>query len=230
MKNFKEKFIIGYNKFMTYTITSIAQAKKRETRVNLELDGQFWVGMDKNDLLRFNLFKGKEISDDDKKIIEKAVGDSKLLEKVINYINVRPRSTKEVRDYLVLKRGIDKEEANAILNKLEEKGYLSDENFANWYIENRLNFGVHGENKIRSELFKKGVSKSIIESVLSKLLKTNEGQADQQEKIKEFITKNIKTIKYSDKNQLKQKLIQRLASRGFSYSDIIKAIKEQLKS
>ncbi len=212
---------------MIYKITSISQAKKRETRVNLELDEKFWLGMDKNDLLRFNLFKGKEITGEEKKIIEKEVSDNKLLEKVINYINVRPRSIKEVQNYLVLKRQIDLVEADEMIKKLEQKGYLSDEAFANWYIDTRLNFGIHGENKIRSELFKKGVNKSIIESVLTSKIKTDEGKAEQIEKIKEFIQKTSKSIKAKNDFELKQKLIQRLASRGFSYNDITKAMQAE---
>jgi len=210
-----------------HTITSIQQAKKRESRVNLYLDDQFWIGIDKNDLLKFNLFRGKTFESDEKQLIEKTASFNKVFEKAMNYTMVRPRSIREMRDYLIIKRGLTKEESQEMINKLIEREFLSDEKFTQWYVENRLSFGVHGENKIKAELAKKGITGEIMKSVLRENM-TEEFQVTQIVKIKEYAEKAFRTIKFKSPIDKKQKLIARLASRGFKYEDIQKALREML--
>ncbi len=209
----------------TYKITQISQAKKRESRVNVYLDGQFWIGLDKNDLIKFQLLKDKELQENEKILIEKEARNHKLIDKVMNYMMIRPRSVKEIRDYLKLKNQIDSEETEKIIAELEQKNLLSDLDFAKWYTDNRLASGFHGPNKIRSELLKKGVSNTIIKSVLDeKQVNTEE---DQQEKIKEYIKKVSKSIKAKDKYEFKNKLIQRLMSRGYGYDQVKKILADE---
>lgn len=207
-----------------FKVTSIQQAKKRESRVNVYLDNEFWIGMDKNDLLSLGLFRGKEIDEAEKKSIEKTASFSKLYEKALNYTFVRPRSEKEMKDYLQMRRGLSPEESDSIVEKLKDKKYLDDRKFAEWYVENRINFGVHGENKIYAELLKKGINSRLGKEVLKSKINA-ETEDDTLEKIRNFAQKSIGKIKADSDFQRNQKLTQKLLSRGFSYSDIKKALK-----
>jgi len=207
-----------------YTITSIQQAKKRESRVNIYLDNAFWIGLDKNDLIAFQLFRNKEISDDEKKEIEQVAGFNKMLEKAINYTFVRPRSEKEMRDYLQFKRGLSPEESERMISKLKEKGFLDDRKFAEWFAKNRLEFGVHGENKIYAELMAKGISSSLAREVI-KSFQSEESEEETLRKIQDYANKVSKSIKAKSPLEHQQKLIQKLLSRGFKYSDIQKSLK-----
>lgn len=208
-----------------YTITSIQQAKKRESRVNIYLDNDFWIGLDKNDLISFGLFRNKEINEEEKKEIEQVAGFNKIFEKAINYTIIRPRSEKEMREYLTFKRGLASEEAEKIIKKLKEKEYLDDRRFTEWYVENRLSFGVHGENKIYAELLSKGINSSLAKEVLKSRINL-ETQPETLEKIREYALKAVKNIKADSSFERNQKLTQKLLSRGFKYSDIQKALKE----
>jgi len=207
---------------MAYTITSIAQAKKREDKVNIFLDGSFWIGLTKNDLIKLGLYKNKEISEEEKITIEITAQHDKLLEKVYNWQIIRPRSKQEVREYLLYKQELPKEETEKIIEDLESKGRLSDKEFAKWYVDTRLSFGVHGVNKIKGELAKKGVSSKIITEALNESIDKD----TQLDKAKAYLQKVKGSIKAKDKFDLKDKLLRRLIGRGFTYEEASKAIKE----
>ena len=155
----------------TFTITSITQAVKKEENVNIFLNEQFWININKNELLELQLFKGKNISLEEKELLEKRAKLNKVKEKVINLISIRPRSRYELEQYLINKIKAEKEEAISIIEKLIVDKYQSDEEFADWYVRNRVSFGYHGVNKIRAELLKKRIDKAIIKQVLINISK-----------------------------------------------------------
>lgn len=206
-------------------ITQIQQAKKNENRVNVFLDDQFWIGIDKDELLQFELYRGKEIDDFLKREIEKSSSTTKLLNKTINYIQIRPRSVKEIKDYLQRKR-IDPETSNVIIEKLQSKNLLSDEYFTNWYIENKLASGRYGEIRIKSELYKKGISKTLIEKGFAEIL-TEETKENIEMNANQYAKKAARSIKAKDAYEFKSKLIKKLMSRGYSYTVAKNAANEE---
>lgn len=213
---------------MTHIITQISQAVTNPERVNLFLNGKFWLGLSKNNLLVLKLFKGQPLTDEKKHEVEKTAYDSNLINKAVNYMRLRPRSCGEVRDYLVLRKCVKKEDAENVISYLQEQEFLSDEKFAQWYVEYKTSIGVNGVNKIKMELLQKKVNLKVINEVLEKVYANDEFKEEQLLKIKEFAEKVIKTIKAKDSYEFKSKLVQRLMARGFKYDDIKKVVKELL--
>jgi len=208
------------------TITAIEQAKKREERVNIFLDDEFWIGLDKNQLIQFGLHKGKTITAEEKKIIEEDSIFYKLVEKTINLTFIRPRSKLEVLQYLTLKKEVEDLMANKVIEYLESKSFLSDEKFTEWYINNRVSQGFHGRNKIYAELLKKGVNRSII----NQYLKESEENNNNTEKIQQLYNKIKNQVKVKTPMERKNKIYQRILGRGYTYSEIDKALKELINS
>ena len=206
------------------TITSIEQAKKRMERVNIFLDNEFWVGLDKNQLIDLRIHKGLAISEQEKKSIEEASGFYKLIEKAVNFTIIRPRSKFEIYQYLTLKKEVEEETANKVTEYLEEKKFLSDDYFADWYIKTRTSIGFHGNNKIYAELLKKGISKTIIKKYFA------ENVQDNSEKIIKLYEKIQNQIKAKSQIEKKYKIYQRILSRGFTFSEVDQALKEHMKS
>jgi len=204
------------------TITAIEQAKKREERVNIFLDGAFWLGLDKNQLIEFSLYKGKRIEPQEKQQIEFESTFYKLVERVINLTLIRPRSKYEVFQYLTLKKDVEETMADKVIEHLETKGLLSDEEFAKWYINNRQSHGFHGRNKIQMELLKKGVDKSIIQEYL----KASEVENDNSEKILQLYNKIKDQVKGKTDYEKKNKMYQRILSRGYTFTEIDKTIRD----
>lgn len=96
------------------------------------------------------------------------------------------------------------ENINKVLERLEERGYIDDEKFAKYYLENRnLKKGI-SEKKMRIELKSKGISEDIIQSVFL------ENPRNEEEEIKKIIEKKRK--KYDD-----EKLVSYLVRQGFDY-------------
>lgn len=206
-------------------ITSIQQAKKNENRVNLFLDNVYWTSLDKNELLELGLKKDIKISESDKNNIEKISSEGKVYSKALDYAYRRPRSVKEMRDYLKFKRQVEEELSESIIAKLKSKNILSDEQFTDWYIQQRLSFGIHGIEKIKGELVNKGVSTQIISDKLSQLTSIESFENEQIEKAIKFIQKHIKERDKEDAHGMKQKIYRKLAYRGFSGDIIRKVIK-----
>ncbi len=210
---------------MELKITEIIQAKKNSERVNLFLNNRFWIGLGKNDLLSLKLTTGKVIDEDEKRDIEARSLEGKLKERAIRFLQLRPRSIKEVRDYLIMKNKIDIEEAESIITYLLDREYLSDEKFAKWYAEYKNSASANGLNKIKMELLQKGIDKSIIATTFDTLKATENFDSDQQEKIQAFIKKVSPNIKAKNDYEFKSKLTQKLLARGFRYEEIKALIK-----
>lgn len=202
-------------------ITSIQQAKKNLDHVNIFLDNEFWINISKDELIGFKLSKDQQLTEDLKAKVEASSQQTKIMEKVYNYQMLRPHSIGEIRTYLTMRRKLDRETADSIIGILINRGELSDEQFAKWYITNRLSNRQHGPNKIKAELLKKGVNLKVIESELK--LQSNEVSTD-DEKLLAYIAKLKRQIKAKDKYEFSRKLTQRLMSRGYDYSTIKKLL------
>lgn len=206
-------------------LTAIQQAKKNIDRVNLFLDGRYWTSLDKNQLLDFKLFKDKSISIEEKNLIETASTEGKVLHKVIQYIHRRPRSEKEIRAYLLYKKEVEQLTAQNVIEKLKLLDYISDQKFAEWYIEQRMNFGIHGINKIKAELIKKGITKKIIDETLNKFSLGENFEQEQIEKAQKYLEKHLKEKDKKDKFTLKAAVYRKLTAKGFDSSIIEQTIK-----
>lgn len=133
---------------------------------------------------------------------------------------MRPHSSKEVRDYLYrktrdsrmktgeIKKGVAPEITERVHERLVEKGYIDDEKFTRYWVENRNLTKGASRRKLQAELRAKGVESGIIDRFLAESDRSDEGE------LAKIITK--KRSRYPDD----QKFMQYLARQGFSYDDI----------
>ena len=89
------------------------------------------------------------------------IRNSPELEKAIQILTLREHSVNELRLKLI-KRSVAREKIESILVYLIELNYLSDERFAEAYVAERTRKG-DGPLKIRSNLQKRGVDRTLIE-------------------------------------------------------------------
>ena len=106
---------------------------------------------------------------------------------------------------------------------MDEKGYIDDEQFTEAFIEERVKHKKIGLNKVRNELYSKGVSKEIIEN---KLFFDDEVL---QKNALNLAVKKLRIIRSSskktEKQKVKQKIYSHLLMRGYD-SQIIKNVFE----
>ena len=169
------------------------------------VDGKFSFSLDIAQVVDLGVKVGIKLSAEKLAELRKASEFGKLYQRALEWALVRPRSEKEVRDYLykkVFEKKLDKNYIDLIVSRLKEKKYLDDSVFAKYYVENRFVKKGISRRRLSLELMKKGVAKEIIAEVL-------DGRNDEEEILK-MIAK--KRARYDD-----EKLISYLCRQGFSF-------------
>jgi len=191
----------------TYKITGLKQGVKNPDRVNVYVNSKFAFSLDVAQVVDFGIKIGLEIFAEQVEEFKKASEFGKLYQRALEWVLVRPRSKKELYDYLykkVFEKKLDKNYIGGVIEKLEDKNYINDAKFAEYYVENRFVKKGISAKRLKMELMKKGVAKEIIEEVLK------DSGRDETEEIKKVIAK--KRNKYDD-----EKLTQYLCRQGFQY-------------
>ncbi len=214
-------------------ITDIKEAVKDKNRVNIYIDDKFFCSLDISQVVDLHLKVGKELSEEEYAEIKQASEFGKFYTRALEYALLRPRSSKEIRDYLKKKtisrkiriknrrtgeyetrekQGYDVSLIPLVFSRLEERGYINDYRFAKLWVENRNVSKGTSVKKLRLELMQKGIDSSIIDQVFAETARNDDDE------LAKIIAK--KRHKYSDD----QKLIQYLLRAGFNYSDVLDAL------
>ncbi len=196
-------------------ITDIKQGVKNENRVNVFVNSKYAFSLDISQVVDFHIKIGLEITDAQLEEYKRASEFGKLYQRTLEWVLTRPHSTQETKDYLYRKtRTISQktqspvgnltEISHDIIERLTVKGYLNDEKFAKYYVENRFVKKGISKKRLKLELMKKGVDRTIIDEVLS------ENSRNDEEEIKKIILK--KRARYDD-----EKLVNYLVRQGFDF-------------
>lgn len=197
-------------------VTKITVQQKDKNRVNVYIDNTYALSLTLDQLLYKKLKVGTEVSEQDVQLLTKLSEDGKLRARALEWVMIRPRSSKELKIYLVKKKA-DEQLRIAITAEFVRKKYQNDTDFARWWAENRVR-----KNKsnlaIKTELQQKGIPRDIIEEVLR-------GAGNQNNRLRELINAKKNKPKYSaDPVKFKKYLL----SKGFRYSDIEEVLAEDI--
>ena len=196
-------------------ITSI-KSQKNKKRVNIYLDDKFGFGIDLENFLKLGLKVDQELSDEEVEKIVKKAEFQKTLDKLLRFATLRPRSEKEIKDWLKGKK-VHQSIHNELFYRLKRLELVDDEKFASWWVEQRINFRPKAKRAMEYELKNKGIEKSIIKSVLSGL------EYDEAKVAKEMLGKVESKWERLDKRTRNQKAARYLAGKGFGW-DVIKSL------
>lgn len=147
--------------------------------------------------------------------------------RVLKFLNFRPRSEKEVRDYLQKKikkfPNIDSSVIDVIIHKLKQQKFLNDEEFAKMWVRSRTDYKPKGKYLVRLELIKKGIAKDIIDQILE----SKQERAKSEEDLAiEVLTHKKRKYEAMEAKERFNKAGSMLARRGFSLDTIKAAIDE----
>ena len=211
-------------------VTGISVQAKNADRVNVSIDGHYRFSLDVFQVGQLGIKVGNEYDESEIVEIENESAFGKLYSRTLEYCLMRPHSAREVKDYLWRKtratkyksrdgqikdrEGASEMNAQRTFERLAERGYIDDEKFARFWVENRNLTKGSSKRKLVAELRLKGIENSIIESTL------NETDRSDDDELRKILAK--KRSKYADE----QKLIAYLARQGFSYDDIKLALSE----
>jgi len=142
---------------------------------------------------------------------------SEILDKVYRFLSLRPRSEKEVADYLK-KRKISSSDFEKIFKILKEQKLVDDWEFVKWWLEQRETFKPKGKIALRAELKQKGIAEEIIEKALA--------QINEESLAKKALAKKAKVYQRLSPEEFFRKISQFLSYRGFSWQTIEKVAKK----
>lgn len=195
-------------------ITSI-KLQKIKKRVNIYLDGKFGFGLDLENFVKLGLKVGMNLSDEKVIEIAKKSEYQKTFDRILFFAALRPRSEKEVKNWMIRKK-ISDDLKKTLIEKLRKLDLLDDEKFTKWWIEQRLAFKNKSLKDLNYELVGKGVDKEIIRKVL------NEIEIDEEKIARELLERKSYRWRGLGKLDKKRKISEFLARKGFKWSVIKK--------
>jgi regulatory protein len=216
-------WILGIRVKVSLPIITKLKTQKDRNRVNLYLDHQFAFGLSLKEVVKLGLTVGQKLTEEEVEKLLFSRQEEKLYQKTLNFLSYRPRSEKEIKDYLVRKRANPKIQTS-ILKKLRKLNFINDEDFARWWLEQRMSFRPRGKPLLRRELFQKGIEKKIIDSLISQI-----SPFSQINSARKIMAKKKKLYQNLPLQKLRQKLFSLLARRGFEFELIKEAIDEEIK-
>lgn len=189
----------------------IKRIRKLNNLFVVDLDGQDSLSLPESVFVRHNLYKGKELTENDiyeiRKDSERQIAIDFALKKLRNR-----KTTWEIED-LLTREGIGEDAIAGAVDYLKEYGFLNDEEFAELFARDKRNLNGYGPLKIRYLLKQKGIDERFIAMALENF--TQEHEVEMIEKIVEK-----KYIRGDGLSKDKSKIIRFLLSRGFQYPAI----------
>lgn len=188
----------------------LTHRKGRGNKVHLLLDDEYVITTDINFWLDHYISDGTDISEDEWQELVEGINYKKALNKCADLLSRREHSVKELKQKLL--RTVDERSAQKAVDRYLEAGYLDDEHFCRSLVDYLLNSKHYSINHIKQECFKRGVSRDIVDTVISEIEIDSVG-----------IIADLILSKYQSKLEQengKGKVIASLQRKGFSYSDI----------
>lgn len=195
-------------------ITRITTQKNQSNRYNIYIDkGQgetYGFSVDEDVLIKYHLRKGRSLDEEILQAIQNEDHFHQLYTKAVRYLSYRMRTEQEIRHYLT-KNGADDEVSEKIIQRLLDKGYLNDREFANMFVRSRMQTSLKGPTLVKNELMAKGVVSHIAEEAV---LAYHEDV--QKDLIQKIIRKKLRQTKKQSFRSLQQRLLMTCLRQGFS--------------
>lgn len=198
-------------------ITAIETQARRKDRRSIFLDGAFALALNEAQTLEFGLFVGREVSEEELEQWRAADLFQQTLDHALNFLTFRPRSRQEVRRNLQGRR-VSPQLIEQVLAKLEEMGVLSDQQFAEFWVENREQFNPRGARALSAELRQRGVDRETIEATIA--------PERDEERALAAAQKKLRGLMHADYQTFRKQLGGYLLRRGFSYGVSAGAVRQ----
>ena len=193
---------------------------KSKTVYILKVDDKIW-GILPSKILRFFSLKSgySQVNDE---LIEKLKKEIEKYswEKLLNYISYRERSVWECGNYLNL-LPLKSEISGKLIQKAVKLNLIDNERFAELYVQDLIRKGKN-KREISIKLMEKKIAFTMIQRIFDKYFTSEK----QNEILEKNIFKALKKYAGFSKKERKEKCLNYLSRRGFSYSEINEKIDE----
>ncbi len=197
-------------------ITKIEVQKKNEERVNIYVDEEFFMAIYKELVFTFNLKKGDTIQGDNLRQVLRDEMFLKAKNKALNTLSKTSQSEKKIRQKL--SDDFEEDIIDDVIDFLQKYNFINDDELASKIINTNLSINKYGSNKIKQNLYNKGLDKSTIDEAISGIDNDLEF-----ENALHLAQKRYSRLKNEDPKKIYAKISNHLAYKGFNY-DIIKSV------
>ena len=197
-------------------ITKIEAQKRKEDRVNIYVDEKFFMAIYKELVFTFNLKKGDNI---DEEYLKKILKDEMFLKgknKALNILSKASQSEKKIREKL--NEDFEEDTKDDVIDFLKKYNFINDGELASKIVNTNVNLNKYGKNKIKQNLYNKGIEKSAIDEAISEI-----DYDAEFENALYLAQKRYDRVKNEDPKKAYAKIANHLAYKGFNY-DIIKSV------
>lgn len=193
----------------------ISNIKKKNNKYIITLGDKTQLEFYSDTLIKYNLFKPTNLTDLEFKEIIDYNNYYEAFNKSLKLISNKQRTKKELENKL---KDYSKEIIDKVIKKLEELGYLNEQNYIRSYINDQINLGVKGPNYIKRELEKIGLNSELIESIINDIDKNI-----WKDKVNKIVNKKIVSNRKLSKNYLILKMKNDLTNLGYD-KDMINSV------
>lgn len=204
-------------------VTNIEAQKKNKNRVNLYVDEEFLMSMHISLMYKLKLKIGSEIDKEKLMDIIKMDDYEKAKFKALNIIGKSEKSEKKITEKL--SNEFNTETIEKIISFLKDYSFIDDEKFAKSIVKDNQNSKKLGKNRIKQNLYSKGITENDINIAMSGM--------DYELEIENAMylaRKRLEKLRGEENRKIKNKLYQHLSYKGFGYDTIQIAISRVLNS
>ena len=181
--------------------------KLKSNKYEVEID-DIKVKLFDDVIVKYELLRKKELSYEEFEEITEYNDKLEAYYKSLRYITRRLRTEKEIWKYL--EKDYSKEVIKETINRLKNDGYLNKELFLKSYLNDQINFGTYGPNKVKDDLINLGFHEDEIKDQIDSI-----DDNVWLDKIKKIMNKRISSNRTYGVFKLKEKIIYDLSRMGF---------------
>ena len=186
----------------------VKQVKVGKKKVIIIFDDESKLEISPNTYTDFNLYPKKIIDNKTLKDIKRRDSFDKEYQYALNVVSKKDISEKALREKL-LKRKAKEGDINEIIKSLKKYNLLNEEDIIDDYLA-YADFKLYGENRIKEELYKKGITEENIDKIEFSYEK-------EINKAKSLLKKSEHKYSSSSFEDKKKHLYELLLRQGYSY-------------
>ena len=188
----------------------VKKGKKYLVYINDEDEGIIFT---EDQIVNYRIIKGNSFYQKDFDRIIDSLDLGKALDKVLKYIDYKPRTEKEAADYL-LNLALTNDQIDELIQKLKDLHFIDDERYTRMFVEEGIRH-QNGPNLIRHQLLNKGIKPELIDQFLA-----NYTDLEQHDNALDMANKTLKTVIGLPYLKQKESIYSRLNRMGYDYSVI----------
>jgi regulatory protein len=146
----------------------------------------------------------------------------KTLARAFNLLAAKPRSVAELRERLLEKPWAEEEVVQRVLTRLQDLGYLNDQQYAEQFANSRLTLKPIGRSRLRRDLQRKKLSSTVINQALEDVYT----ETSEESLIEQAIAKRVRLRGKPTTREESKKLLDYLLRQGFGYDLAMRKVRE----